>query len=378
MQRECDNVTIKTDPPLLRFFAIPKWILEWSLILLLLAGIPYLIVLAITPVDKHFTGILINHLDTNSYFANMQIGVRGEWLYTLPYSFQKNHPVPLFMFYILLGHLARAAHISIPLAYHLSRLLGGFILVILSYHYVSRFTQDEREQKLALFILLFTGGLGWLVIVLFGARVEAYLIPDIWILEGITFGSILGFPHFILSMIFMLILLMVGQDCIKYKNWVSGFWAIFAGMGIAFFHPQQLLVVAVVLFVTVCVEYKNNVQKLQYDLGLLSLILFPGVILAFLISRQAFRDPLLSSWLKQGNTYSPPLWSFFYYVWAYVLSGNIGHQTCYPIQIEIRLSGRSMVSISFGVALHACQFSATLYRRLAYTDFHACNTKLVS
>ncbi len=64
---------------------------EWRLVLalsvglVLLASVPYLLAYLVPP-EHVFSGFLFNPVDGNSYFAKMRQGLRGGWLFTLPYT----------------------------------------------------------------------------------------------------------------------------------------------------------------------------------------------------------------------------------------------------------------------------------------------------
>src|SRR3990172_5694117 len=90
-----------------RMMTGPRWVYEWALLLLILSLGPYAAGLILSPEGSVFSGNLLNYSDTNSYFASMQLGRHGYWLYQMPYSAQSNQPLPLFSLYLLLGHLAR-------------------------------------------------------------------------------------------------------------------------------------------------------------------------------------------------------------------------------------------------------------------------------
>ncbi|MCX8025139.1 MAG: hypothetical protein N3A60_08045, partial [Thermanaerothrix sp.] len=57
-----------------------------SLLVLGLAGLPYILAALITPRERVFVGFLFNPIDGYSYLAKMYEGFQGEWLFRLPYT----------------------------------------------------------------------------------------------------------------------------------------------------------------------------------------------------------------------------------------------------------------------------------------------------
>lgn len=289
----------------------PKWVHEWVLLILIVSLAPYVAGLLLSPEDSVFTGNLLNHSDTNSYFAAMQLGRHGNWSYRMPYSAQSNQPLPLFPLFVLLGHLARLTSLSVPLVYHLGRIAFTGMFIALSYRFMSRRTEDTNERKLAMFLLLFTGGYGWAMVLLFGAEAPQALKPDIWIFDAVSFGAILGFPHFVLNMTLMLWMLMAGEDFVQGRGWSNASGSILAGLGIALIHPHQLAVIGATLGLGIFTASAKHGHVTWEGFWRLILILLPGGAIALRMAYLSLNDPFLKSWLEQGDTYTPPVWSLF-------------------------------------------------------------------
>ena len=108
---------------------------EWRVVLALsaltvaMAGLPYALAYAVPP-GYVFSGFLINPVDGNSYFAKMREGMRGEWLFTLPYTAEPGPGAFIFTYYLFLGHVARWAGAGLDCVYHAARTLGGLALLL--------------------------------------------------------------------------------------------------------------------------------------------------------------------------------------------------------------------------------------------------------
>lgn len=308
--------------------AAPRWAWGWIALFLLAASLPFGIGLFAAPEDAAFTGVLINRMDTHSYYANMREGAAGRWLYTLPYTAQESKPVPLFMVYILLGHAARITGLSIPLVFHLARIVCGGVFALAAYHFIAHTLPDQAERRLAFGLLLFTGGIGWIMIVIFGANLsgDLYEIPDLWISDAVSFTAALSNPHFTLNMALIMGMLVWGDAFIRGGRRRDGVLALLAGAGIAFVHAHQLAVVWAVLGISAawrvigpipdatfcCAPPFHHVgrgYKALIPLGRLAILGVPTALLAGALTLTTRGDPYLKSWLDQGDTYSPPVWT---------------------------------------------------------------------
>ncbi|MBI4772248.1 MAG: hypothetical protein HY784_17955, partial [Chloroflexi bacterium] len=170
-----------------------RWVAMLSAVILLFTSAPYLLAYAGQPPDYVFNGLLLNPADGNSYFAKMQEGYRGEWLFTLPYSVEPGAGAFLFTFYLFLGHLACWLGLTIPFTFHAARVFGGALLLVTAYPFAARFTAGPR-WRLALWLLVALGsGFGWM------ATLAGRFTSDLWVAEAIPFLSLYANPHFPLA-----------------------------------------------------------------------------------------------------------------------------------------------------------------------------------
>ena len=146
-----------------------RWVVLATLLLVVASSLPYLIAWATTPEGSHFTGLLFNPQDGNSYIAKMRQGLEGSWLFRLPYTPESQDGAPVNLIFLFLGHVARWIGLPLIVVYHLARAFGGAAMLVMLYVLASRVTDDLYERR-AMFLLAALGsGLGWLV-VFFGYR----------------------------------------------------------------------------------------------------------------------------------------------------------------------------------------------------------------
>ncbi len=304
----------------------PLW--GWgALILFLLMGtLPYVVPLWAAPEGVRATGVSINPFDANSYLANMQQGYEGRWLYQLPYTASPSRPLPLFSYYLVLGHLARLTSLSLPLVFHLARLGCGGLFAWSAYHFAARLLASRGERALALFLLLFTGGTGWIVTLVptLSETTHVHLTPDLWVTDAISFLALLSNGHFTLNMVLMMVMIVAGERLLAGGRWPLAALASVAGLGTALIHAHQLAVVGLVLGGEVLWQIADTRRIPWRAVGWLAVIFTPPALLAGLLTILSYRDLALASWLEQGDTYTPPVWGLFNLygpVWVLAFAG---------------------------------------------------------
>jgi hypothetical protein len=177
-----------------------RWALRWVAIIVALTCLPYLLALWLAPADTQYTGLLINHFDGESYYAKMQQGARGDWLFHLAFTPEPHDGAFIFTFYLALGRLAAILGLPIPLVYHLARIVAGLFFLVVAYRFIARFSEKLQARRAAFLLLGFSAGFGWLLAPL------GVIVADLWVVEGFTFLSILANPHFPLAIGLMLLL----------------------------------------------------------------------------------------------------------------------------------------------------------------------------
>ena len=171
-----------------------NWVGVVSGIILALTVAPILWGYLIAPDGWKFGGIIYNWQDSYSYLAKIWQGVRGEWVFTNPYSIETGPPIyALYLNYLLLGHLAAWLQLDTTFVFHAARIAGGAILLFTLYAFLARIFSTVADRRFAFLICALGSGLGWLA-VLFGK-----ITPDLWQTELSPFLSMHSNPHFPLA-----------------------------------------------------------------------------------------------------------------------------------------------------------------------------------
>jgi hypothetical protein len=174
-----------------------------TIIVMVSISLPYLLAARAAGREHIFAGFLLNPLDGNSYLAKMYEGWRGEWLFTLPYTAETGRGSLLFIFYLLLGNLARQAGISLLATFHAARLLAALALLFALHRFLSFTLAEIGARRTAFAMAVFGSGMGWLALP-FGA-----FTPDFWVAETYPFLSAYANPHFPLGLALLLSLLTI-------------------------------------------------------------------------------------------------------------------------------------------------------------------------
>ncbi|RLC61738.1 MAG: hypothetical protein DRI80_08005, partial [Chloroflexota bacterium] len=119
-----------------------RWVALVTLALVAASNLPYLIAWAVTPDGAHFTGLIFNPQDGNSYMAKMRQGLTGSWLFRLPYTPEPHNGAPVYVFYLALGHAARWTGLPLIVVYHAARMAGGVAMLLAFYGLASRLSDD--------------------------------------------------------------------------------------------------------------------------------------------------------------------------------------------------------------------------------------------
>ena len=177
-----------------------RWVAAWATLALLLANAPLLLALAPPEPAMSFGGAVYNVEDVYSYLANMRQGWRGAWLYHNPYT-PEDHPGPLvYLHYLLLGKVAALSGLSVELVYNLARVVCGALLLAAVYAFLSHWTPYLALRRIGFLLVVFSGGLGWLLTILGRAEWLGSLPLDLISPESYVFLTLYSPPHVALAM----------------------------------------------------------------------------------------------------------------------------------------------------------------------------------
>jgi hypothetical protein len=296
-----------------------RWVLIWSAVVLIITSAPYVVGWLRSTPDRVFGGFAFAIEDGYSYLSKMKQGAEGLWLFQLPYTSEAHTPAIFYLFYLLLGKFSAVTGLSTPLMYHVARLLFDAILLSVIYRFIALFTAWRSVRRIALLLIVFSGGLGWLLILLGQVNWLGSAPIDLISPEAYTFLILYGFPHLALARTLMLLGLMVWWQtpASRIQN------AVLAGLcwfGMGLLVPFYVAVAGAVVLVGLIAE---AIVARQIDwsasgrAALAGLIAAPPLVYAVLM---VGTDPIWTIWANQLVILSPHL---LHYVLGYALVGTL-------------------------------------------------------
>ncbi len=308
--------------------------------------LPYVLAALMSGRDYQFIGFLFNPVDGASYLAKMQQGWSGSWRFTLPYTPEAQEGAFIFLYYLLLGHLARWINLPLIWVFHLARLLGAGMLLAALFGFCRRVFRDQPEQIPIAYILCVVGsGMGWLVI-FFGS-----LPSDFWVAEAYPFLSMLTNPHFPLG---LALIVFVFNDFLEEEVPYRYPRLALAGLILSMISQFGLVLVLVVASARLAWIWIES-RRLEWQ-PVISLGLFGGPFL-FYQYYAILSDPILAGWNAQNQTPSPPAWDLLLSfspalplaVWGAIQLLRQKHDPARRLLISWQVVGALMLSVPFAL-----------------------------
>jgi hypothetical protein len=329
-----------------------RWVVLVALALVFASSLPYAAAWITTPEGQHFTGLVFNPRDGNSYIAKMRQGLEGSWVFRLPYTPERQDGAPVYLFYLFLGHVARWTRLPLIALYHAARVIGGAAMLVTLYALAARLSDDLGERR-AMFLLVALGsGLGWLV-VFFG-----YQSADLWVPEAFPAYALLANAHFPLAMGLMAWI----ADCgLRIADWRLGLGMVTAAIVLGIVQPFGLVAVfggLGVMLMARAVRERAVPWRAAGWVAVVGIVALPYPLYMLWAMRS---DPALSVWSAQNVTDSPPLWD-----WA--LSYGLVLVLAVPGAVSVVRRGRDVDWLLLGwvgVTLVGLYLPLPLQRRLS-------------
>ncbi|TMB46541.1 MAG: hypothetical protein E6J53_04765 [Chloroflexi bacterium] len=165
------SLAVERPHPALRADLPSKWggVETWripiltGLVLALVTAIPYVFAYAVQPPGHVFMGFFFLGDDANTYLAKMRQGWEGSWAWQNRYTTESSPAAYLFMFWILLGHIAAISNLPLLVVFHLARVAAAFALMAAAWLFTRHFIQDRSARRFAFFLCALGLGLGYVI-----------------------------------------------------------------------------------------------------------------------------------------------------------------------------------------------------------------------
>jgi hypothetical protein len=294
-----------------------RWLALWTLAILTIVNVPYLLGAALSSPESVFGGVVYNVEDVNTYLAKMRHGAQGEWLFHIVYTSEEHPGTFLYSFYILLGKTAALVGMPLEWAYHLARLLSGAVLLATVYLFLARFSPYRAVRRAAFVLIALSGGSGWLLVLLGRPNWLGMLPLDMILPEAYVFLTLYSSPHIALATACILwgVLLLEGPGSVWRLLAATVVLSIAASIG-AFY----MLVPYAVLGADWAIR---AIQRRRPDWPAAGRLALSGVVPALLIAYNYYVftfEPVYRAWAAQNLVRSPhPL----HYLAAYPIVGGL-------------------------------------------------------
>lgn len=291
-------------------------IVLFSVSIMYLTTIPYKLAELSTPKGMVFMNVIGPIQDPNSYLAWCKQAKEGKFLFEDKYTTEKQKGIFFHPYFLTVGLLAKILGKNAEGIYEASRLILGFILLLLIYIFsVIYFGTSEDAKNKRIFSFLFasiSSGFGWL----FPVSIADKLLNlfnfkpiDLWITEGFTLLTILIRPLFSLTQILILSIFLLLYLSHKTRKLIYAILSGICSFLIGFIHPYDLVTIYLTILIYFLFQLKEDKKDIKFILftSFLPIIFsFPVLFYEYLLFTT---DPVFSKW-SETTTVSPNPLSF--------------------------------------------------------------------
>jgi len=147
---------------------------------------------------------------------------------------EANKPVFFNLLWWVLGRVGKLFDVGFAGMFQVLRIVATFFFMYFAYRICAWYFPEKKKRVVSFIAICITSGLGWVLVLLKYTLTKGELLfpLDVFIAEGNTFLSILGYPHFIAALmyIFCFELVLIGEKKQQYRFAVfAGLFALFLG-----------------------------------------------------------------------------------------------------------------------------------------------------
>ncbi len=173
------------------------WVIKLAFIWLFLSFVASFIIQQNLDSDWVFMGISVNPMDGASYLSKIDYGMDGHWGYSLQHAPIPHDEAYIFLFYVLLGHLASIFGLSALIMFQTARVAMSLFMWLSVYWLSAQLWPSSKPRRQFTLIASFATGLGWLPAIFISNK--DLLPPDLIMPEAFMYYSVFTNPHFPLS-----------------------------------------------------------------------------------------------------------------------------------------------------------------------------------
>lgn len=264
-----------------------KKFLYFCIVFMVVFAFPFIHALINKPDGFEFSGELGQNIgDSNVYFSQMEQARQGHVSFYNLFTSQRHNPVLVNPVWLLLGGISRITHVSVPVVFHLARIVLIPFLCLALFRLANELFSDTRVRNTAILMALFSGG--WMN--------YAYT-TDASVFNGILFS-----PHIALSLILLCFVLRYSMRAFSGGSRKNSIIAGLLSAALYSFHPYQVATLFFIIGTLTVVNLLRRTTTLRSVIWLLSSLSIPALI-ATLYYRWMFKTlPFGAVWLQQSDT----------------------------------------------------------------------------
>lgn len=286
-----------------------RWVAYLGGFLVALTLLPYAWAMFVSDNAWSFMGALANPQDSATYFAKIRQGMEGNWLFDLQYTPESHDRAGFFLFYLLLGHIARLLGFSTVIIFHLARVATSFFMFTALYQLGAYVWQRLRPRRLFLALTAMGSGLGWLIIIFY--QNPNRVPPDLNIPEGFPLYAAYANPHFPLAIGCMALLAGICLQVFRpgFKETPNmdngGLSVIVYSIILAIIQPPALMSIAGALIVFILINAYTLRQIPWHEVRWTAMICLPAFPIALYYVLVFQTNEIFGQFNEQNQTPSP-------------------------------------------------------------------------
>jgi hypothetical protein len=285
-----------------------RWVTSVSVVLLLLALMPFLVVLLRNDGQWQFMGMIgINYRDGGSYLSKIRQGVEGEWGIQFRHTPEEHFPSLIQTLYPLMGHIARFGSLSTVVVFHLMRICASLFMYFAIYQLGATVWSRVRTRRIFFALAVIGGGFGWLL----GPLTGDNSYPDLALPEAYPFLSSFVNVHFPLTLACLALLastyiLALRQGHEQDPNLTNGGLAAFMlTVLLGILYPQALLPFAGGLTAYIGLIWLRSRRIVPYLFWWWLVLALPSLVFFAYYIGITMTNPVLTLWNTQNATLAP-------------------------------------------------------------------------
>lgn len=141
-----------------------RWVIIISVILAMVAFVPFLWVLIIGDDQLRFMGALHDYENSAVYLSMMEQGSNGRWLMYYLHTPEAHGGVFIEPLYTLLGHLAQLTRLSPIVMFHVARVGVSVFMYLSLYQLASHIWTRIRTRRIFFAFVIAASGVGWILV----------------------------------------------------------------------------------------------------------------------------------------------------------------------------------------------------------------------